>query len=448
MSFQYSNDPTKWQDAYTERRAFTDSLQRAGVLLIPSIFILTIPTFFGIFRLLSWLTQAQAGETTKGGLILIMVAGFSVIFIPVIFFIFSLIHLLKNAGKFLMIFYDLSDSIYDTKMVGLRVFGRPPMPPPLSGIFKFPVIKAANGKLDPPESWQAKIGGPAKLKIEAGNAIYLERGNHFSRVVGQGIAFLEVHETIKTVLNTGPQSEEFSVTAWTRDGIRIILKAKGEYILGSAGRSGWDGSELYSYDPESVRKAVEDTFAAGREGHEWSKSAVGKTVGFLGEYISGKYLDDIFISAKDGQLLTTATMSFLLKEVNSRLDKSGIRISHMQILDVELPKEVNQQRIKLWETGHKTYAAISESEVRAYQLGVQKKALANMVHDFVFTLANGLERLEKTNTTDKLLSSIYEVINEGMKDPLSYLKSTSRIMPDGVEVPDLDFYFRDKENEK
>ena len=441
MSFQYSTNPTEWQDSYTERHAFADSLQRGGSLLIPSAFILTIPTIFGVFCLLSWLTQAQAENISRSSQIFVMAAGFIIVFVPIIFFVLSLIHLYKNAETFLKTFYDLPDSINDANMVGLRVFGCPPTPPPLSALFKFPVIKAAKGKLDPPESWHAKIGGPAKLKVEAGNALYLERGNHFSRVVGQGSAFLEIHETIKTVLNTCPQSEEISVTAWTRDGIRMILKAKGEYILGSTGGSEGKESELYSYDPASARKAVEDTFASGKEGNEWSKSAMGKTIGFLGEYISGKYLDDIFISSKNGQLLTTSTMEHLLSEVNARLDKSGIRLFRLQILDAELPKEITQQRIKLWETGHKTYATISESEVRAYQLGEQKKALAKMVHDFVFTLANGLERLEKNNITEKLLSSIYEVINEGMKDPLSYLKSISKIMPDGVEPPDLDFNF-------
>ena len=73
---------------------------------------------------------------------------------------------------------------------------------------------------------------PAKLKISTGHALYLERGGYFSRVVGQGSAFLEWNERIITVVNVSPRNEEISVTAWTREGIKVTVNAKGEYFLG------------------------------------------------------------------------------------------------------------------------------------------------------------------------------------------------------------------------
>ncbi len=441
MTFKYSSDPKDWQTSYAEKQAFADSLQRAGSLLIPSIVILTIPIFFAIFCLLSWLGRAQAQGISLGNQIGIIIAGIIIILAPIFLSLLTLGHLFKTAGAFLKTFYDLPDSVDMKKLVNLRVFGRPPMPPPLSGWIKFPAVKAQNGKLDPQESWQTLIGGPVKLKIEPGNAVYLERGNRFSRVVGQGSAFLELHETIKTVLNISPRSEPISVTAWTKDGIRVKIDAKGKYFFGLSPETEIGKNVLYPYDPDAVRKAVEEIFANGKEGHEWSNFALGKTIGILSEYISNRYLDEIFIaSLNGGQLLSTSTINDLLININARLKKIGISLSHLIITDVELPVQIINQRIKLWETGHKTYQTVTESEVKAYQLRSQKKALAEMVHDLVFTLTNEMERMDSTDLTDRLLSSIYEVINQGMKDPNTHY-SSSKKTPDGITPPEFDINY-------
>ncbi len=442
MSSKKQTEPKDWQNAYTEKQGFADSLQRAGVLLIPIVFFLIIPLFFAIVYLAAALENVQANNfnssnitgTITGGIIFIL---------TIIFPLIVLGHLFKTAGTFLKSFYNLTEAMDIKQILNLRVFGRTPLPPPLSSVFKFPTVTAKNGKLDPQENWQTKIGGPVKLKIEPGYAIYLERGNRFSRVVGQGNSFLELHETVKTILNTGPQSENFSVSAWTRDGIHVVIKAKGEYFLGSSTRNKGEENILFPYDPASARKAVEETFSNGREGHEWLKAVVGKTQGAFGEYISNRYLDEIFIpSVNGGQLLSTTTMNNLLTDIKTSLQKSGVYLSHLQITDVELPEPIKHQRIKIWETGHQTYATVTESEVKAYQLLSQKQALAEMLRDLVFTLASGLERTESTNFPEKLLASIYTVLNQGMKGPQTHSNSSKKT-PDGIDTPDLEFKFSD-----
>ena len=439
MRFKYSIDPKEWQTSYTEKQAFADSLQRAGSLLLPIIVIAIIPILFAIFCLLTRLEQAVAENLSDNYKILLIIAGFALIFTPLILSSLIFKHLFKTAGTFLKFFYALPDSVNMKKVVNLRVYGRPPMPPPLSNLIKFPTIKAKNGKLDPSENWQTQIGGPANLKIDPGNAIYLERGNRFSRVVGQGDAFLELHETIKTVLNTCPQIEEIIVTAWTKDGIRIDIKAKGEFFMTPNSEKDREGNELYEYNAGATRKAVEEALSGGREGHEWSKSAMGKANGLLGEYIASRYLEEIFIaSANGGQLLSTETMREILKNINAKLQVNGVSLAYLQIIDVELPEEIKRQRIRIWETGHATHATVTQGEVKAYQLRAQKKALAEMARDMVFTLANGLDRMDTTNFTAKLLTSIYGVINQGMKNPRTYTNSTPKRMPDGVESFPLD----------
>mgnify|MGYP003376950084 FL=1 len=226
----------------------------------------------------------------------------------------------------------------------------------------------------------------------------------------------------------------------TREGIRIKIKAKGEFFLGSTIRNNAEeGFPLHSYNPEATRKAVVNALSSGKECHEWSKSAQGTTIGLLSEYISGRYLEEIFIASVNGsQLLSTSTMNDLLRKINDRLQKSGVCLTNLQIMDMELPEQVNHQRIKLWESGHKTHATVTESQVKAYQLSSQKKALAEMIRDMVFTLANGLERMDSTNLTEKLLSSIYGVVNQGMSNRRVHTSSGPNTMPDGVVSFTLD----------
>ena len=67
-------------------------------------------------------------------------------------------------------------------------------------------------KLDPQNHWSAYIGGPVKLEITSGHALYLEHFGKFSRVVGQGSAFLHWDEKFKSVINVGSKSETLEVS--------------------------------------------------------------------------------------------------------------------------------------------------------------------------------------------------------------------------------------------
>lgn len=69
-------------------------------------------------------------------------------------------------------------------------------------------------------------GWHAILVIMDGTALYLERGNCFSRVVGPGVAFLEKYETIKEAVDLRPQTYKNKVEAWTKDGIKVSFITK------------------------------------------------------------------------------------------------------------------------------------------------------------------------------------------------------------------------------
>ncbi len=355
-------------------------------------------------------TEIAAGRLAQGAVLVLAI---------IIFTIFWIKYLFKTAARFLEQFHNLSAGGELSKLVRLRVLGIPPLPPPLSTLIKFPEITLKDGKLDPPDHWSTSVGGPAKLKISAGHALYLERGGYFSRVVGQGSAFLEWNERIITVVNVGPRNEEISVTTWTKEGIKVIVNAKGEYFLGHA-RTEDEENVLIPYDPELICKAVEHTFRSGKEANEWLKSATGQTQGILGAYISNHFLDDLFLKDNNNfTLLSNANVSELLTTINTKLQEYGVYLSNFQIIEVILPPKVKEQRLKVWKTNHENIKVVTEGGVKAHQIRDREKARAEMQRNLIYTLANGLERmdLDKNNFSEPLLLSISALLDQSMNDP-------------------------------
>jgi hypothetical protein len=404
------SEPDKWQTAYTENRGFDDSLKRTGALLIPVLITLIIPLFYTILYIFKVLTTTPANKMSSAlQLISNISPGFALALLALSGSFMTLSLIKKDAGTFLQTFYNLPDSIKVGELTGLRIFGRMPLPPPLSRLIKFPLLKVKNGKIEPLENWQAIIGGPGKLQIEPGNAVYLECGNKFSRVLGQGFAFMDLHEQIKAVVNVGPQSRVFEVSAWTQDGIHIKLTAKGEYFLGSPERNSKNENMLIPFNAEAVQKAVEAALKSGKEGHEWIEGAIGKTKGILSGYIANKGLDEIFIHG--ARLFTKANMDALLKEINGKLQDSGAYLSYFQITDVTMHDDITDQRLETWESTHKKQQILVAGENKARQILESKKTHAEIQRNLIHTLANGLERIDAASDTEQMLQKVYALLD-------------------------------------
>ena len=115
-------------------------------------------------------------------------------------------------------------------------------------------------KSDQWPAWIARnLGGPLLLIVFDGCALYLERGNRFSRIVGPGdkVPFLEWYETIKYVVDLRPKVREDKFDVWTKDGIKIEIKARIECRIGDPKKKDPDGKLVYPFDPIAVQKAIE-----------------------------------------------------------------------------------------------------------------------------------------------------------------------------------------------
>lgn len=400
---------------YTENQGFDDSLKRTGALLIPFLMALALPLLYSIFYIFRALSlMPKEGLTTTQALLRHVAPGAALALLAVVSCALALGAVARNAGTFLRDFYRLPDSVNERKLAGLRIFGRTPTPPPLSKIIKFPLLKIKDGKIESDPYHQAAVGGPAKLQIDAGNAVYIERGVQSARVAGQGSAFLECYETIRAVVNLGPQSRTFTLSAWTRDGIRVDLQAKGEYFLGARERTRHNENVLIPFDAETVKKAVEETLRGGKEGHEWMEVAVGKTKGAISAYISERELEEIF--AGDGRLFSKQTIASLLEKINDGLRNFGAHLSFFQILNAETHEAIAAQRLKRLEVENKGYMTVALGEDKARHIRERQRGHAEMQRDLIHTLANGLERIDAANAKI-MLEQVYQLLDREINHP-------------------------------
>jgi len=414
MPFNTSDDPKKWQELYLEKTAHFDSLGRVGTILIPSMFIIIFPLLFLVFF---------AGHIIQGfsnlyiPIWVTIGVAVSLILIPLVFTGFGVSYLFRSAAAFLEHFHNISTNAKAKEVASLQIMGKPAFPPPLSNLFKFGEVTVKDGKLDPPDHWSSVIGGPVRLKIQPGNALYIERGGKFSRVIGQGQAFLHWDERITASVNVGPRYEPLHTIVWTKDGIKLEIDGMGEYFLGRERKEG-DENLLIPYDPESVRKAMEYTLKSGKEANEWIKSAVGNTIGALNSLIANKYLDELFMENRnESPLLSTKNMQELVEGIKYKLLEYGVMLSSLQITNIKTPPHVNQERLRTWEVERKNLSTIATGEVKAYQIRMREKARAETQRDLIVSIANSLENVDATNFPEPLLLTLSNYLDHSLESP-------------------------------
>ncbi len=150
----------------------------------------------------------------------------TVLSILVIFIWVGKIAFLPTQG-FFREFYIPPDNIEDKNVITYRAGSRTKLPMPFSEWFsslsQFKYVLVQNGEFLKKDEWTTwlacNLGGPLLLIVFDGSALYIERGNRFSRIVGPGAAYLERYETIKYAVDLRAKVKTDKIEVWTKDGI-------------------------------------------------------------------------------------------------------------------------------------------------------------------------------------------------------------------------------------
>jgi regulator of protease activity HflC (stomatin/prohibitin superfamily) len=428
MKFPYPENPNDWQTAYTRENAYQDSDKYGSKFILPIFFCFLILLTYVCLRTIPF-------PFFKTYSLLIRV-GFAVAFLLLFFLLFVLMAFVPAnyfASKFLTEFYNLPSTVDPSKIINHRLFGISKLPPPLNKFSESPYIIAKNGEIDKKDKWtgwiSGHLGGPINLIVFDGNALYLERGNRFSRIVGPGekISFLEWYETIKYVVDLRPKVKSDKFDVWTKDGINIKLTAQIECRIGDPSKNDPVNGIVYPYDPVAVKKAIERhalRWLPNRQEGEpseftWIDAAWGQVTGIVPGYIGSRMLDDLFIASREsGQILSPSAMKEVFEKLNNATKIFGVFIMDFQIVKVEMPEQVYEHQKDQWKTERQSITTIVEGQTKAFHIRSQEKARADAQRDLILAIVDGLEKNNDGKYAEPLLLSLSGILDNSMKDPL------------------------------
>jgi hypothetical protein len=281
-------------------------------------------------------------------------------------------------------------------------------------------------KLQSSSHWSTWLGGPAFLIIYDGFAVYLERGNCFSRVVGAStITYLDPRETLKAIVDLRPQIRDGQVSAWTKDGIRIKLKMRVEFqIEPGPSKNPSDTKLVYPFNPVAVRKAVEFTAVRFRDGMlqeaDWCEGTIGNITGLVGRHIYSRRIDELFLSnGGNAQILSPAVITRFIEQANIGLVRdSGVHILSLQITDIEISPDVYRQRLDIWEAEKDSLVTRIRGEAQAYEVRTNEAVQAMAQRDLIVAIARSMGKVDPSRFPESLLLSVSSILDQGLKDPL------------------------------
>jgi hypothetical protein len=430
MTFPYPENPEEWQTAYTREQGYQDSKKHESGFLLPIILCFLVVLAYALLQILP---LPVSFFETYSLLIRVLIAFVIILLFFLFFLVIVTIPSIRLTSNFFYEFYRPPNSINPSRIISYRLFGKSNLPPPFNVLSQFKYLITKEGQIDKKDEWPAwiacNLGGPIMLIVFDGCAIYLERGNRFSRVVGPGekVPFLEWHETIKYVVDLHPKVKADSFDIWTKDGIKIKLTAQIECRIGDPSKNDPANGIVYPFDPMSVKKAVEryavrwpNRLEGEPSEFTWLDATWGQVTGIVPGYIGSRTLDDLLIADRNsGQILSPNAMQEIFVKLNDMTNAFGVFVTDFQILKVDLPKEVEQHQKEYWKAERQSIATIRDGQAKALHIRAQEKARAEAQQDLIISIADRLIKNNKDGQyTEQLLIALSGILDNSLQDPL------------------------------
>ena len=360
------------------------------------------------------------------------------ILLPLVVMVGSFI-ISRAAATYLRSVYQLPQDLKLGTIIQYRLYGLPLVPPPLSWFLMGTFILLQEANLED-DHWARLIGGPARLIVNDGIAVYLESVDLTSmqltsKVVGPGTTLLERYERIKEVIDLKPQMKTDVVRPWTKDGIRITLTLMAECQINASIEAKADDLR-YPFDPLAVQRAVDhmavrvDPETGELFESSWLDGAWGTITGAINAYVAKHSLDELFLAAQvpvtnpaaySGmivQLLSEKFSTAMLGQINSALAQNGVKALNIQITKAEFPDGVLALRIKHWESEKKILSARKDSKAEADSIRVRQQAFVVAQRIMLRTITEKLEKVDPKNLTEPLILSLSGLLDQGLNDPI------------------------------
>lgn len=430
-----TSSTNKWQELHSAEKSHWEDLGRGGGIIIPVLLLILLAMMSAIGYEYLYSARWANRATTNAELYWVTIRIYLTFLAPLFVSAAGIILLFRVVIHYAKTIYGRPDEKKILALVQRRLLGVPPLPPPISKLLKYPFVTIKEPKDLKEDHWVRWLGGPATLVIYDGTALYLERGNRFSRVVGPGkppMPFLDRYETVKAIVDLRPQVKEGETRPWTKDGIQIDVKIRMECQIDASEEARLATHNLvYPFDPMAVKHAVEYTAVkfdrAKNELNEsdWLDGVWGQVTGHINRHISSHSIDEIALSEIEdlgqskGNLQTFKLAQKHLNEINANLAArpTGAKVLSIQIA-IAFPEEVEEYRVKHWEAERNKVSAMRLSKAEADGIRVREEARARAERDMLNAITEKLKDVNPDNLTEPLLMSLTGILENSLEDPL------------------------------
>ena len=431
-----------WQELYQPTESRWQDLIRILVFGLPIAALIFIATSYAYWIVAIHFEGWMPSSINQYSYYVTPLQILIVILLPITAMLIGLNFIFKQVQEFIVNVYQPSENVKLTPLIRRRVLGVPPFPPPLNTIFKYPFVIIKETGLEE-NHWTRWFGGPAILVIHDGVALYLERGNKFSRVVGPGapMPLLERYERIKEIIDLRPQTKEGAVEPWTKDGIRIKLTIRAEIQIDTSPEALEKSSKFrYPFDSLAVKAAVEYSSVRLVNGKlqeiAWLEGAWGNITGAVSAFVAGHSLDELFLAPQTEnhtnsnhnnhhntvenieQILSRRISTQVINGIQTSLQKNGIKISGLQITHFEVPEKVRELRTRYWESIRQKISAQRNSRAEAEHIRSREQAHAEAQRTMLMTITKKLENIDPADLTEPLILSLSGILDQGLDDPI------------------------------
>ncbi len=433
----------KGQEKYLASQSQWQDMKRNGEFTITLVLLMAIATLYSLGYAIDQFERWLFTTTSQTLFNILLLRIVLIVLTPMLLLFIGRRFSFRRAVTLVEDLYAKTDEKIPA-LIRRRLVGVPPLPPPLNGFVKYESIIISPDKPDLDEHhWARWLGGPATLVIYDGFAVYLERGNQFSRVVGPGFPppFLERYEHIKEIIDLRPQTKSHEVKPWTKDGIPITLTVKAKFRIDASAKALERSSTVrYPFDPVAVKAAVEyasvclNTENQPQE-QSWLDAAWGPITGAVNSFVSGHSLDELFVAPRTEdhanihhlnsetpehieQIFSQTIAEQVTSKARESLHPYGIHVSDIQITKLEVHADILDLRTRYWETIRLKIAAQHNSRAEADHIRARELAHAEAQRIMLTTIMTKLEKVDSKDLTEALALSLSGILDQNLEDPL------------------------------
>jgi regulator of protease activity HflC (stomatin/prohibitin superfamily) len=265
------------------------------------------------------------------------------------------------------------------------------------------------------------IGGPAQLIVGESNAVLLERGAGFSRIVGTGVHRLRPHERVRGVIDLRTHYRKASQNILTKDGIPIKMDVDLTFRVTEKDISGdpppspppplgpfhrlrrylgfrvrhdvLETARPHRFSRETIRRLVYETaIFQPNQRPDWTASFYNVRSGDITDQLANRRLDEIS-APDDAQIHPRAEIARKgLEEARAAASALGIEIFDMTLGVIEPQDEfkgITAQMINNWKIEWERRAKILEAQADARRTQLLEEARAEAQANMIQALTEG-----------------------------------------------------------